>query len=195
MSTNGRRGKPIRVGVVGVGRGQSFAHGASDLVGMKLVALCDIWKERLDEVGKKYNVATYTDFDKFLEHADMEAVVLANYFHEHAPLAIKALDAGFHVMSETGACKTLAEGVALCRAVERSKRIYMFAENYPFTAFNLEMRRLYQAGEIGRALYAEGEYNRPMSPGDRERISPGAKHWRHYLPSTYYCTHALAPLV
>src|SRR5262245_45060284 len=97
---NRRNGKPIRVGVIGVGRGQSFAHGASDLVGMKLVALCDRWKERLDEVGKKYKVATYTDFDKFLEH-DMDAVVLANYFHEHAPFAIKALNAGFHVMSET----------------------------------------------------------------------------------------------
>jgi predicted homoserine dehydrogenase-like protein len=33
--------KTIRVGVIGVGRGQSFADGASDLAGMKLVALCD----------------------------------------------------------------------------------------------------------------------------------------------------------
>ena len=167
-----RNGKMIRVGVVGVGRGSSFAHSASEHLGLKLVALCDTWKERLDEVGKKYKVATYTEFDRFLEH-DMDAVVLANYFHEHAPLAIKALRAGLHVMSETGACKTLAEGVALCREVEKSKRIYMFAENYPFTQFNLEMRRLYQAGEIGRVLYAEGEYNHPMSPDDRERLSPG----------------------
>jgi predicted dehydrogenase len=71
----------------------------------------------------------------------------------------------------------------------------MLAENYPFTQFNLEMQRLYRAGEIGRVLYAEGEYNHPMGPRDREWISPGEKHWRHYLPSTYYCTHALAPLM
>ena len=31
----------IRVGVVGVGRGRSFARGASPHVGMELVALCD----------------------------------------------------------------------------------------------------------------------------------------------------------
>ena len=30
---------PIKVGVVGVGRGSNFAAGATDLVGMKLVAL------------------------------------------------------------------------------------------------------------------------------------------------------------
>ena len=185
---------PIRVGVIGVGRGRSFAAGATEGVGMELVALCDTWEERLNEVGKKYGVATYTDYDQFLEH-DMDAVVLANYFHEHAPFAIKALAAGKHVMSETAACKTLAEGVALCRAVEKSGKIYMFAENYPYSAANQEMRRLYLAGEIGEVTYAEGEYNHPGEEKWRLSISPGLKHWRNWLPSTYYCSHGLAPLM
>ncbi len=189
-----RKQKPIRVGVIGVGRGQSFASGATDLVGMKLVALCDTWEEKLEQAGKRYNVATYTDYDKFLEH-DMDAVVLANYFHEHAPFAIKALAAGKHVMSETSCNATLAEGVALCRAVEKSGKTYMLAENYPYTRFHLEMRRLYGAGEIGEVTYAEGEYNHPMAPQDRVGISPGRNHWRNWIPSTYYCTHALAPLM
>ena len=34
--------RKIRVGVVGVGRGQSFAN-AAPWVGMELVALCDMW--------------------------------------------------------------------------------------------------------------------------------------------------------
>ena len=36
----------IRVGVIGVGRGQSFARGATEVVGMELVALCDTWEEK-----------------------------------------------------------------------------------------------------------------------------------------------------
>ncbi len=189
-----RKDKPIRVGVIGVGRGSSFASGATDLVGMKLVALCDTWEEKLAEAGKRYDVATYTDYDKFLEH-DMDAVVLANYFHEHAPFAIKALEAGMHVMSECTCNATLAEGVALCRAVEKSGKIYMLAENYPYTKFHMEMRRLYQTGEIGRVTYAEGEYNHPIEPRRLNQLSPGLNHWRNWLPSTYYCTHALAPLM
>jgi predicted dehydrogenase len=185
--------KPIRFGVVGARRGQSFMN-AANTVGMQLVALCDSWEKRLEEAGKQYNVATYTDYDRFLSH-DMDAVVLANYFHEHAPFAIKALAAGKHVMSETAACKTLAEGARLCRAVEQSGKIYCFAENYPYFAFNQEMRRLYQAGEIGKVLYAEGEYNHPMPAEERMRLAPGVNHWRNWIPSTYYCTHALAPLM
>jgi predicted dehydrogenase len=184
----------IRVGVIGVGRGRSFAGGASETVGMELVALCDHWEEKLDEAGREFGVATYTEFDRFLEH-DMDAVVLANYFHEHAPLAIRALQAGKHVMSETAANTTLAEGVALCQAVEETGLTYMFAENYPYTVFNQEMRRVYQTGEIGTVTYAEGEYNHPMTAESQLRLAPGRHHWRNWLPSTYYCTHALAPLV
>ena len=186
--------RKIRIGVIGVRRGDSFMQGASDLVGMELVAICDTWQARLEESGKRHGVATYTDYDRFLEH-DLDAVVLANYFHQHAPFAIKALRAGKHVMSECSCNATLAEGVALCRAVEDSGKIYMLAENYPFTAFNMEMARLYRAGEIGRVTYAEGEYNHPMDEDDFLRISPGLRHWRNWLPSTYYCTHAMAPLM
>ncbi|MDF1515773.1 MAG: Gfo/Idh/MocA family oxidoreductase, partial [Anaerolineae bacterium] len=191
---SGNQRSPIRVGVVGVGRGRSFAAGASELVGMQLVALCDIWEERLLALGNQFGVATYTDYDAFLEH-DMDAVILANYFHEHAPFAIKALQAGKHVMSECTSNATLAEGVQLCRTVEQSGKIYMLAENYPYTVFNMEMRRLYQTGEIGEVNYADGEYNHPMPMDSRLDISPGINHWRNWLPSTYYCTHALAPLV
>jgi len=189
-----RAQKPIRVGVVGVRRGISFAAGAP-FVGMELAAVCDIWKEGLKNARKRFpGVATYTDFDKFLEH-DMDAVVLANYFHEHAPLAVKAMNAGMHVMSETTACKTLGEGVELARTVKKTGKVYMLAENYCYFAYNQEMRRLYRAGEVGEVQFAECEYNHPCDARTLNALSPGLKHWRNWIPSTYYCTHALGPVM
>jgi len=188
-----RRAGAIRVGVVGVRRGASFARGA-ERAGMKLAAVCDVWEQRLKEVGEQLKVATYTDYDRFLEH-DVDAVILANFFHEHAPFAIKALKAGKHVMSECSACKTLAEGVALARAVEKSGKIYMFAENYPYMVFNQEMRRLYHKGLIGEFKYGEGEYVHPIDRRYRAALSPGVNHWRNWIPGTYYCTHSIAPIM
>ena len=115
----------IRVGVVGGRRGSNFAGKAAKAAGFELVAICDTWKERLKNFAEEKQVATYTDFDKFLEH-DMDAVVLANYFHQHAPFAIKALKAGKHVMSETAACHTLGEGVELIRTVEKTGKTSHF---------------------------------------------------------------------
>jgi len=125
----------------------------------------------------------------------MDAVVLANYFHEHAPFAIKALKAGLHVMSETAACHTLGEGVKLIRAVEKTGKTYLFAENYPYMRHNQEMRRLFQTGELGTFMYGECEYVHPMNADGSNSLSPGLNHWRNWIPSTYYCTHGMAPIM
>lgn len=194
MAARKIKSKPIRVGVVGLWRGLGFAQGAQ-YCGMELVALCDTWEVKLREAQQRHpEVAVYTDYDKFLEH-DMDAVVLANYFHQHAPFAIRALNAGMHVMSETMACKTLGEGVALARAVEKSKKIYHFAENYCFMAAVQEMRRLYHNDEIGAAQFADCSYNHPCDSKTMSLLAPGLNHWRNWIPSTYYPTHALGPIM
>lgn len=189
-----KKERAIRVGVIGLGRGGSFTGSAAKAAGFELVAVCDTWEEKLKKFGEEKKVATYTDYGKFLEH-DMDAVVLANYFHEHAPFAIKALKAGFHVMSETAACLTLAEGVELVRTVEKTGRIYLFAENYAYMRHNQELRRVFQTGQFGTFMYGEAEYVHSMDADSGNRLSPGLNHWRNWLPATYYCTHALAPIM
>lgn len=191
--------RKIKVGVFGASRGRVFMNRSSEPIGLELVAVCDKNQERVNGALKNITapVATYSDFDEFLKHPDMEAVMLANYFNEHAPYAIKALNAGKHVMSECIACSTLKEGIELCEAVEKSGKIYMFAENYPYTAFNQEMRKIYQSGEIGEAMYAEGEYNHPATgkPHAGYPLVDSPTHWRLWSPTTYYCTHGIAPLM
>jgi len=186
-------GKPIKLGVFGGSRGMSFGQNGVNL-GMEVVAVCDNWEERANNAAGAFGATAYTDFDKFLEH-DFDALILANFFHQHAPYAIKALDAGRHVISECIACKTLGEGVELARAVERSGKIYFFAENYAYFTYCQEMRRLYQAGEIGEFQYAEGEYNHPIDAHGCNQLSPGYNHWRNWIPPTYYSTHAMSPLM
>lgn len=183
----------IRVGVVGLKRGLSFIKTAT-YTGMELVAICDTCEDTLNDIGSKYNIATYSNYDEFLEH-DLDAVILANYFDEHADFAIKALEAGKHVLSETSCNSTIAEGVELCRAVEKSGLIYMLAENCVYTKFILEMKRLYDIGEIGEVIYAEGEYNHPLSRETKTKLAPTEMHWRNWMPSVYYNTHALGPLM
>ena len=194
MKKHSAGGKPLKVGVFGVGRGGAFTGEAARAAGFELVALCDSNGKALKDAAKRHSVKGYVDFDRFLEH-DMDAVVLANYFHEHAPFAIRALKAGRHVMSETQACHTLGEGVELIRTVEKTKRIYMFAENYAYNLAHQEMRRVFQTGEFGTFMYGEGEYVHPGDGDWANSISVGLQHWRNWIPATYYCTHALSPIM
>ena len=190
--------KNIKIGIFGAGRGIDLAKNFI-LLGCDIVALCDNRPDRLEKGMKELPSTTksYNDFNDFIEQ-DMDAVVLANFFHEHTAYAIKCFERGIHVFSECISNGTMAEGVELVRAFEKSNSIYMLAENYPQMIFNREMKRVCDTGTLGKILYAEGEYNHPVSPYDVEyakNYKYYEEHWRNHLPTTYYITHSLGPIM
>ena len=187
----------IRVGIFGLRRGSNF-FGEIEANGGVVVAVCEKDAQQVKEVTDEIkDAAVYSDFDEFLNHP-MDAVLLCNFFPEHAEYAIKCLEKNINVLSECVSNGTMAEGVRLCEAAEKSDAVYMLAENYPFMLFNREMKRVYEGGTLGKILYAEGEYNHPMDWYDTKAvisIRPYEKHWRNFLPRSYYITHSLAPIM
>lgn len=188
----------IKIGIFGAGRGTDIAMNFI-MLGCEITAICDFHPDRLASALKRLddNVTAYDNFDDFIEH-DMDAVILANYFHEHAPYAIRCFEKGIHVFSECISNGTMAEGVELIRAFEKSNSIYMLAENYPQMKFNREMKRVCDGGTLGRILYAEGEYNHPCDPWDidfKKTYVYDPQHWRNFLPRTYYITHSMGPIM
>ena len=188
----------IKVGIFGAGRGMDIARNFL-LLNADIVAICDFHEERLEKAASELGntVAKYKDFDSFIEH-DMDAVILANFFHEHTPYAIRCFEKGIHVFSECISNGTMAEGVELLRAFEKSNSIYFLAENYPQMIFNREIKRVCDSGVLGKLLYAEGEYNHPGDPreiGFKKTYNYFPGHWRNYLPRTYYVTHSLGPIM
>lgn len=190
--------KKIRFGIFGLGRGSTYFDNVT-VNGGEVVAVCERDEKKLAEALEYLGDGTkgYKDFDEFINH-DMDAVFIANCFHEHTPFVIRALEKNLHVLCECTSNATMGEGVQLVRAARKSKGMYMLAENYPFMLFNQEMKRVYGGGTLGKVLFAEGEYNHPFNLDDEEThisIRPYAKHWRNYLPRSYYITHSLAPLM
>ncbi|MBR6531599.1 MAG: Gfo/Idh/MocA family oxidoreductase [Clostridia bacterium] len=191
--------KKFKIGVLGMGRGIDLAENLSLHKDCEVVAFCEFDSKRaaagLKEFGRE--IPVFEDFDAFLEQ-DLDAVVLANYFHEHTPFAIKCFKKNIHVLCECISNSTMAEGVELLRAYEKSKSIYMLAENYPQMKFNREMKHVCDGGTLGKIIFAEGEYNHPVDPEDSSFLKGYLyfpEHWRNYLPRTYYITHSLAPLM
>jgi predicted dehydrogenase len=182
--------RAVRVGVLGLRRGAALAR-LAQRAGMQVVAVCERDDRRREQAATALGAVAYQDLEPFLGHG-MDAVLLVNDFDQHAPVAIQALDRGLSVLSETAACRTIAEGVALVEAAERSAGIYMFAENYPYMPFARELRRRYAAGDIGEVRYAEAEYL--DEPADLAWMVNDPAHWRARTPATYYCTHSLAPV-
>lgn len=189
--------KKVRVGVLGAFRGTSMINYCKIADNAEVVAICDKWKEGLDIQKKSnegLNIAYFDNFDDFIKY-DMDAVVLANYATEHAPFAIRCMEAGKHVFSEVLPVQTMKEAVELVECVERTGLVYAYGENYCYMPAPYEMRKLYREGRIGKLEYAEGEYVHnccqfwpSITYGDRN-------HWRNTMYGTYYCTHSVGPII
>lgn len=189
----------VKIGVFGGARGHDMINVLYDHKDAALVAVCDKYEPILETVRKEaaeknMEVALYTDFDEFLNH-DMDAVVLANYATEHSVYAVKCLERGLHVMSEVLPCETMAQAVELIEAVEKSGKVYTYAENYCYMRHSFEMWRRYKAGEIGEVTYIEGEYVHDCTSIWPEITYGDPDHWRNRMMPTFYCTHSVGPIL
>ena len=192
--------KKVKIGVFGAGRGMSMVHQIIGDPEAELVAVCDKYKPLLDhcrtvaENAGLHNITYYERFDAFFNH-DMDAVVLANYANEHVPFGIRLMESGRHIMTECLTCATMKEAVELIEAVERTGVTYTYAENYCYTPVRWEMRQRYRRGDIGELMYAEGEYLHDCSSIWPQITYGERNHWRNLMPSTFYCTHSIGPIL
>lgn len=186
----------LKIGVFGVFRGADYCRELQKIPNAKVVAICDRNQSMIDNCMKYLDPDTkvFNDYDEMLDY-DIDAVILCNTFDKHTPASIKAFRKGKAVLTETTPCATLKECVELVEAAEEYNGVYALAENYPYIRNNKEIRRVYKSGILGNVSYAEGEYIHPMDPKLAVKYYPTPHHWRSYLPSTYYCTHALSPLM
>ena len=190
----------LRIGVLGASRGMDFAMNVlTDYPYAEVVAVCDFYPVLLEKCREYFRehgrqVRCCETFDELLG-CGLDAVIIANYANEHAPYAIRALDGGLHVYSEVQPVQTLAEACALCDAVERSGKVYAYGENYCYFDNTFAMRRHYEAGDIGEAVCIEGTFCNDCSPKWHLLTRGKRDHWRNYVPSSFYCTHAIGPIL
>ena len=190
------KAKKMRIGVVGAGRGRTMMDYCAKYGNAELVAICDNYAPALERAKRKYGdaITYYDDFETFLGH-DMDGVVLANFANAHAPLAIRCMEAGKHVLSEVLPVQTMREAVELIEAVERTGKIYFYGENYCYMPAPRMMREMYREGRLGTFEYGEGEYMHNCEKDWDYLTYADPNHWRNTMSAFYYCTHSLGPLV
>lgn len=90
------------------------------------------------------------------ERAEFISIVTPN--HLHFPIASAALEAGFHVLSDKPATRTLAEARTLADTVARTKRCYALTHTYLGYPLIAEARLRIAAGDIGTIRQVAVQY-------------------------------------
>ena len=203
----GQLPKPIRLGVIGVGRRGTRHVGYALDAGIEIPAICDIKEEHLNQAISMVAEARggakpegYSrgpkDYRRMLQREDLDAVLVATPMQDHAVMSIDAMRAGKHVLCEVSAAMTLEECWGLVRAAEETGKIYMLAENACYYRKGMIILNMVRKGIFGELTFAECGYVHDIRPMDFE--PDGSLTWRGRMARDWagnnYPTHSLGPV-
>ena len=161
--------KKIKVAIVGTGNiSESHIHGYLNNPNVELYAFCDIRKERLEEMGKKYGVTRlYTDEAEMLKALpEIDAVSVCTWNSAHAPCTIAALRAGKHVLCEKPMATNAAEAREMLRAAKENGKLLMIGFVRRFGNDCKIIKDFVDNGFFGDIYYTKATYiRRNGSPG------------------------------
>jgi predicted dehydrogenase len=150
----------LRVGVLGAGPIAQFAHLESCVKARnaELYAICDAAPDLLARMQATWEPRkAYADYDAMLADPELEAVIVATSDAFHVPAAVKALEAGKHVLCEKPIGTSVEEGETLAQAVARSGRVLQVGHMKRFDPA-LEAARDFVRDEIGEVLALKAWY-------------------------------------
>jgi len=185
----------LKLGIVGAcGRGASFKTACDAVRGVGIEAVCDSNARELPAAAKRLGAkARYTDYDRMLARADLDAVIIGTPMPYHVPQAIAAVRAGLHVLSEVPAGVSIEECRDLVLACKGRRSIYMMAENYTYMRPNAIVKELVRRGLFGTPYYAEGEYIHELK--GLNELTKWRRTWQTGVNGITYGTHSLGPIL
>jgi glucose-fructose oxidoreductase len=135
----------------------------------KLAALVSGDPVKLAELGRKYGVerrCAYDGYDALLRSGDIDAVYIALPNHLHCEYAVRAAEAGVHVLVEKPMAVTEEECERMARAAREARVKLMVAYRLHFERANLEAIEVARSGRIGEPRLFSSTFSMPVVPGN-----------------------------
>lgn len=140
----------MRVGLIGCGKvGGIHATAVRELPGAELVAACDTSRDRAEAFGAKYGPKPFTDLGAMLRESGVEAVLVGTPHPLHAEAAVRAAEAGVHVLVEKPMAANLADCDAMLAAARKSGVTLGVVSQRRFYEPVRRMKAAIDAGKIG----------------------------------------------
>lgn len=151
----------VKVGIIGCGGIAQIHRQALAACGeARVTAVCDIVAERAETMArtimrenpKNGPVSVHTDWHVMVASGEVESVHLCTPHWLHAPMAIEAMQAGCHVLTEKPMAIAESDAVNMIRVSgQTGKRLGVCFQNR-FNSTSLAMREALASGRTGKVL-------------------------------------------
>ncbi len=155
---HGGAGRPITVGIVGLGYwGPNLARNFDAIAGCELRWLCDPSAKALERPARSFpDARTTSELSELLADDALDAVVLATPVPSHATLAIEVAQAGKHCFVEKPLATAAADAERAVEAARSAHRILMVGHLLEYHPAVDRLKELIDAGELGTLYYLYG---------------------------------------
>lgn len=194
----------VRVGFIGLGmRGPDAVVRFTYIEGVKIVALCDLFEDRVEAVQKMLDgrsvarAAGYfgeEGWKELCDRDDIDLVYICTPWQNHVEMAVYAMNSGKHVAVEVPAATSIEECWALVNTAERTRRHCMMLENCCYDFFELTTLNMAQQGVFGEIIHAEGSYQHCLDPFWKAYQGNWRMDFNQKHRGDVYPTHGLGPV-
>lgn len=150
----------VLVGLIGCGgRGFSVLEDFMRQKDVKVIAMCDVDSNRLNEsaakVEKKYEKAPekFGDYRALLEVKDLDAVLVATPDHWHCLPVVQACERGLDVYVEKPLAHSIVEGRAMVNAAREHNRIVQIGTQQRSAKHFQQAVEYVKSGQLGQITY------------------------------------------
>lgn len=190
------KGDPVKVGFIGTGDEGSVLITQHPKDYMNIVAIADLrpsnrkkaihghGNEARVGLTKRLGAEKAQSIRQFENHVDLiaakeelgiEAVVIAVPLNQHAPIAMAALDAGLHVLSEKLMAHNITECKELIQKAKEKNLLLAVGHQRHYSVLYENANKLVQEGLLGDIKHIRAQWHRNNS-------FPGGDSWRKKTP-------------
>jgi predicted dehydrogenase len=145
----------MNLGIIGLGYwGPNIVRNALAAEGIERVVACDIDQAQLDKIKEKHpDVEITTSMEGLLADSDIHAVAIVTPVDLHHKFAMKAIEAGKHVLVEKPFTSTVAEGEELLAAAAAKGLTTMVDHTFLYTGAVMKIKELVDDGTLGDIFF------------------------------------------
>lgn len=144
---------PLRFAIIGCGKIAS-RHAAEAVKNGELIAVCDIVKERADNLASEFSAkAFYTTTELLAVEKKIDVIAICTPNGLHAEHSILALQAGSHVLCEKPLCISSTEGEKMMKEATRADKKLFVVKSTRYNPALVELKKILEEKKLG-VLYS-----------------------------------------
>lgn len=146
----------MNIGLIGIGYwGPNLVRNFTALDEVKVIAVCDFRKERLESIRKQFPAIKIftTDANDIINSPDIDAVAVVTPVSTHFPIGMEVLAKGKHLFMEKPFTATVEQAERMIELAEQKNLRIMVDHTFLYTGAVETMKKYIDNGELGELYY------------------------------------------